>query len=301
MPLTDSTATSPPRRRCFPLMATLMVFLWTPAVGLGGEPEVRITHSGSWTIAESENFRLVAQNSRIPLREVAEQCETLKTTLQKKWLGQSSNRPWLPVCEITFCSTLRDYHRALGSGVGTSVGCATINYDQGRVTQRQIHIRLDHEDWLTDALPHELTHVIVADRFTENRIPPWLDEGIGVLSESDEKQQERFKALQASLRRGHKYSWEDLFRVRSFPPANYRNAFYGQSARLVDYLSRQGKSPSHLLEFAQHAEEHGYQAAYQKYYASEESANLSAPLENHLPHNVILGMSQERDQSSLVD
>ncbi|MGE0374924.1 MAG: hypothetical protein AB7Q45_05875 [Planctomycetaceae bacterium] len=169
------------------------------------------------------------------MAELSTRCERLKAEIESA-LSIGEVRPWNPLCDVIVHASLREYQRALGADVGDSVGCATMQYDQGRVVSRRIDLRLDGDDWQVDALPHELTHVVVADWLGNRRIPPWLDEGLGVLSESNTKRQFRAAAYTAALRRSAVYSVPDLVHLRSFPQPDDRDAFYVQIAGLVRLL-----------------------------------------------------------------
>ena len=163
-------------------------------------PEVAFTkaRSGTWLILKSENFRVCTQSPGLFLDHVPGLSESLRSALQATWFDQQQAPDWSPRCDVIVHRTLAGYTRSLGPSVGNSVGCATIGLDAGRVVSRRIDIRLDDDDWTSDALPHELTHVVLADRFSVRRIPPWADEGLGVLAESSEKQSLRASALSAA-------------------------------------------------------------------------------------------------------
>ncbi len=53
---------------------------------------------------------------------------------------------------------------------------------------------------MTAILPHEVTHVVLADLFTTQQIPRWADEGIAVLAEPNAEQEIRAAELQEPLR-----------------------------------------------------------------------------------------------------
>ncbi|WP_339910171.1 hypothetical protein [Symmachiella dynata] len=158
-----------------------------------------------------------------------------------------------------------DYQRASGPGVGQSVGFATLKIDGERVASRRIDIRLDADNWSGDALPHELSHVVLADRFLGKRIPHWANEGMSVLAESTTKQSTRIAALQRSLARGLSYETADLFQLTTFPRPGYHDAFYGQSALAVRSLVERG-TPTQFLSFIEVALDAGYGHALHKVY-----------------------------------
>ena len=176
------------------------------------------------------------------------------------WLDEDVVGKWTPRCDVIVHGSLAEYQQALGAEVGRSVGCATMKVDGGRIVSRRIDIRVDADAWEIDALPHELTHVVLADHFNGRRLPPWADEGIGVLSESARKQKIRADAFKESASRGYVYRPHDLLSLRHFPAAGYREAFYAQSAALVRELVER-KSHRALIECVEQTLDDGETAA----------------------------------------
>lgn len=116
--------------------------------------------------------------------------------------------------------------------------------------KRRIDLRADAVDCFDCALPHELTHVVVADRFTRNRVPRWADEGMAILAETRHKQQRRRAAFERSLATSRPYSAIELTTLADYPAAGRLELFYGQSASFVAYLIER-ESPSKFLEFVE--------------------------------------------------
>tara|TARA_R110002072_G_scaffold303108_2_gene493914 strand:- start:95108 stop:96010 length:903 start_codon:yes stop_codon:yes gene_type:complete len=203
-----------------------------------GIPKVgcRRYEAGSWWIQQTDNFRVCTRNRHLDLDSLPARCEMLRLQISGVWLGADGTDNWIPRCDVIVHTSLAEYQQTLGASVGRSVGCATMKVDGGRIVSRRIDIRIDADHWELDALPHELTHVVLADRFNGRRLPPWADEGIGVLSESTRKQQIRADAFKDSVHRGCVYRPTDLLNLRRFPAAGYREAFYAQSAALVRQL-----------------------------------------------------------------
>jgi hypothetical protein len=190
--------------------------------------------SGSFWIAESPNFRIFwCGPDATDLRELAETCERSASALRERWLGGQSHQSWVPKCDVVVHRGVAEYLRCLGPGSEQTSGCSTIQFDQGRVIARRLDLRADARDWKSDCLPHELTHVVLADRFTQVRIPPWADEGIAILAESPNKLNRRLAELRRAGTVGTLYSVRDLTNVRSCPAAELRDAFYGQSVVLT--------------------------------------------------------------------
>jgi hypothetical protein len=98
----------------------------------------------------------------------------------------------------------------------------------------------------------QITHVIVADRFSRKQIPRWADEGIAILSEPESKRLRRFRAYQNNVSRTPAFAASELMSIRDYPAAGRRDAFYWQSAALVSYLVQQ-KSPEEFLKFVDRA------------------------------------------------
>lgn len=218
-------------------------------------------------VAETPNFRVHCCTSAERLRELAEACERLKTRTQTMWLGDNSAN-WQPRCEVVVHATVGTYCRTLGPGSERTSGCATVRLDKGRVAERRIDLRSDAEDWLTESLPHELTHVILAERFTDRRIPAWADEGIAMLAESPDKLQRRLNELRGVMSTGRTVSLRQLVSLENGPTPEARAGFYGQSVTLTGLLLERG-TPQQLIEFIQSGQRDGYDEALRGVYGVE--------------------------------
>lgn len=196
--------------------------------------------SGGWRIWQTENFRICTLDANLELNKLPAKCEELKVQVETAWFKGSRRGTWQPRCDVIVHRSLDAYQRALGRGVGTSAGCATMQYDSGQVVSRRVDIRVDADDWRANALPHELTHVVLAAGLGNRRLPPWLDEGVGVLSESSGKRMDRATAYEEARERNTVFSTPELIQLRTFPRPEYRDAFYVQSAALVRLLRDRG-------------------------------------------------------------
>ena len=201
-------------------------FLLAADIPAAAESPVTLRRSGCQCrqcyIAETPNFQIRCCTSAERLRELATACERLKARSQTMWLNESSGS-WQPRCEVVVHSTVGAYSRTLGPGSERTSGCSTVRLHQGRVAERRIDLRSDAEDWLSDTLPHELTHVVLADRFTERRIPAWADEGISMLAETPDKLQRRLNELRSVIVAGHTLRLSRLVSLETAPrPPNER-------------------------------------------------------------------------------
>jgi Peptidase MA superfamily len=143
----------------------------------------------------------------------------------------------------------------------------------GRVLNRRIDLRLDRPDPLSHALPHELTHVVLADIMAKQRFPRWADEGMAMLADSVEKQQGHLKDLTRAVSNRTTFRLVELLALADYPEPNRQREFYAQSLSLVRYLVER-ESPERFRQFAQDCAANGYEKALQKHYAISNVAEL---------------------------
>lgn len=231
-----------------------------------------------WQVARSENFQVSTRTSQLDLADLCRACEQFRQRLTALWTDGDAP-VWTPCCEIVVHATLADYHRAVGAGAGKSVGCTTISMAQGRISQRRIDLRLDADGWRDDALPHELTHVVLADRFGAAPLPLWADEGMAVLAESARKQQARASAaLHDSRHRAAPGAAALLFDTSL--PQQRRDAFYACSAELVSFLVDRKHGPG-FIEFLHVAQQRGYEHALRQEYGIDGVTHLQTLWREH--------------------
>lgn len=230
--------------------------------------------SQGWLVQETESFRIVCRSNLPEARRLSEACEALRRQLQETWFGKSAES-WSARCEVVVHPSVTEYVRELGAASRQSSGCATIDVDRGQVLKRRIDLRADAADWLNTALPHELTHVVLADRFAVRQIPRWADEGMAILAEPAARQASRRQAMQKSISRARRYSAAELLALADYPAADRRDAFYGESASLVAYLIERD-SPERFLEFVQIGQKRGFDSALADVYHIKSLADLDA-------------------------
>jgi hypothetical protein len=194
------------------------------------------------------------------VRALALRCEQLAATSKGTWLRNGRLGDWSPKCDVVVHPQVTEYVQALGPGSEQTTGCATIRLDGGRVVLRRIDLRADGAEWNTEVLPHELTHVVLADRFCKTRIPPWADEGIALLAESPERMKQRLGELRQVAGGGFLYGARDLAAIKANPQPAFRPLFYGQSLALVSLLLDRG-SREQLLQFVEISQAKGFEGA----------------------------------------
>ncbi|MBS0209692.1 MAG: hypothetical protein JSS27_12150 [Planctomycetes bacterium] len=222
-----------------------------------------------WQFLETENFKLCARATADEVRQLAHSCEELRKHLDTKWLGttveqQAERERWTPRCLVYVHPTAASYLREVGPGQQTA-GSSLVEFDKGQLITRRIDLRADHPEGYQDALAHEMTHVVVADRFIQSPLPRWADEGMAVLADSREKQKAHNADLHDSRRNGTAFRLAELFALEEYPQPHRQAAFYGQSASLARYLVER-HSADKFVAFIEVACRSGYDTAAREVY-----------------------------------
>jgi hypothetical protein len=260
---------------CIFLLAAAAFAGESPPTVVGVQPLVLKSYQKQgWLIQETSSFRVFCLPNLPEAKRLPEACEELRRQLQETWLGEN-DKSWTPRCDIVVHASVAGYVRELGAESRQSSGCATIDIEHGKVAKRRVDLRADAADWLTTALPHELTHVVIAGRFSARQIPRWADEGIAILAEPGARQAVRRKAMQTALYRVERFSAAELISLRDYPAAARRDAFYGQSASLVTFLIERD-SPAKFLDFLEAGQKVGYERALADVYQIRSLADLDA-------------------------
>ena len=236
------------------------------------QPALKTYETQGWLVQESETFRVYCRPGLAVAKRLPAACEALRRQLQETWFG-SAGDDWSPRCDIVVHPSVNEYVRELGPGSRQSSGCTSVDIQKGKVTKRRIDLRADADDWMNTALPHELTHVILAEKFTEKQIPRWADEGMAILTEPATRQSERRQSMQRALSRSGRFSAAELTSMQDYPAADRRDAFYGESASLVAFLIER-ESPARFLEFLQRSQKSGFDQALADVYRIRTAGDL---------------------------
>lgn len=230
----------------------------------GSEPP-QVTRRGEWNVAETKHFAVWTALDGTATAQTATVCEELRSRLSAVWLGDSPSPEWTSPCVVVVHRDVAAYGTAIGAPGNVSVGCTTFQLNRGAIRFRRVDVRADAASWQTSALAHELTHVVIADRFAGRSLPLWADEGIAVLSEPEATHRRRVEALATALRSGAAEPLPKLLARTDDPPATLRDGFYGQSALLAATLIERG-TPARFLDFLGSAEHKGYDTALREVY-----------------------------------
>ncbi|MBV8269333.1 MAG: hypothetical protein JO252_23670 [Planctomycetaceae bacterium] len=202
---------------------------------------------GNWLVRETTNFRIFHTDAALAER-VALEAESARQEQVKRWMGPSARGPWSPRCDIYLYPSAPVFHRMTGQPED-SPGFSTMGLNAGRVIARRINLRVDHPNLIKAVLPHEITHVLLADLFPDRQIPRWADEGIAVLSEPSSEQRLRAADLEKPLAAGRLFQVKDLM-VMDYPDGQYWGLYYAQSVSLTRFLVEQG-TPAQFIQFVQ--------------------------------------------------
>lgn len=236
----------------------LLVTLCSDLVGVA-EP-IRTTAPNK---TETENFRVYSFAGGPPAAEVANKSEHLRAELQRIWLGESTQSPWRPRCDVVLHASRASYQQAVGGGAQTS-GSSLIRYERGSMQVRRIDLLVDSRGGFT-AMAHELTHVVLADRFEGRQPPRWVDEGIATMADSHAKRKLHHRDCQHALSNGKALRMIEILKLEEFTSADQVPPFYGQSLSLVNYFF-QHSEPKDIVDFVETAMQHGYDHALRTHY-----------------------------------
>jgi len=220
--------------------------------------------SGCW-IATTANFRICSFTSATQAGRIAHHCEHLRASLAMTHGLNNGATNWRPKCEVFLFKDKNKYGAVVGRQAMETLGSSLVTPETGAVKSRRIDLRTDVPHYLYEVLPHELTHVLIADHFRDGPPPLWYDEGLALLADSQSKQSLHQRDLHNGLNQGLAFSLDTLLAAKSYPPADRVGVFYGQCASLARCLSQVGP-PEKIHEFARRSDQIGLNLALQETY-----------------------------------
>jgi hypothetical protein len=182
---------------------------------------------------ETANFRVSYGADRELGDAVAKAAEFARKQIFERWSGPPGGA-WQPKCEIVIHTTADAYAKSTGKPAAMT-GHTTVRLTGGRATERRIDLRADDRSMVENALPRELTHVVLADLFADKPPPKWALEGMAVLAGSSEEIGRYTRTLTRCARDGELRPMAALFDLKDFP-ADKITGFYCQSVSVTEYL-----------------------------------------------------------------
>ncbi|MCU0879420.1 MAG: hypothetical protein MUF06_16685 [Pirellulaceae bacterium] len=227
--------------------------------------------AGTSAQAESTNFKVRSLARGHDARATAVLCEQWRRKLQSFWCGEH-REAWSPKCEVVVYPHRNAYLAQVGPGGGASYGSSLIDFDREKnVSRRRIDFRGDSSLGI-ESLPHELTHVVLADLLEGRQPPRWADEGMAMLADSAAKRALHERDLAMGLANRTAFRLPELFEIESYPHPTRVPAFYGQSVSVAALLAKRD-DPVRFVEFLKLGERDGYDRALSQVYGI---ANVAA-------------------------
>ncbi len=191
------------------------------------------TLSNSGDVVETASFRVRHTGARELAESVAKTAENSRREIFERWSGPPAGS-WDLKCEIVIHPTAEAYARATGRPAA-STGNAIVRLTSGRPAERRIDIRADDAAMVANALPRELTHIVLADLFPDKPPPKWAEEGMAVLAGTSEEVSRYTNTLRRCARDGEWYGLAQLMDLKDYPGEKI-TGFYCQSVSLTQYL-----------------------------------------------------------------
>jgi hypothetical protein len=236
----------------------------------------------AWQVLETANFRIFHCDARLA-ESVGETAEAVRADQAKRWGSPALEQPWNPRCEVLLYPTGKEF--AQGTGQPDSApGFSTMFTNGNRVKGRRTSLRADHPQLLKAILPHEVTHVVLADLFTVQQIPRWADEGIAVLAEPAAEQSLRASELHDALESNQVFDLSKLMSM-DYPDAKDWSLYYAQSISLTRFLVEQG-TPERFIQFVRDLPRTGAEAGLRERYAINGFAELHDRWRDYARHQL---------------
>jgi hypothetical protein len=223
-------------------------------------------------VRETPSFRILHDDPELADR-AAEVAEAARDAQIRRWTGSAPRGPWTPRCELYLYPTARVFSQMTGQPE-ESPGFSTMGMNGGRIIARRVNLRVDHPNLLRAILPHEITHVVLADLFPQQQIPRWADEGMAVLSEPPSEQHLRAADLNEPLSSGRLFNLKQLMTM-DYPEERFWALYYAQSVSLTRFLVEKG-SPTQFVQFVQRSQQSGPDAELRRIYNIDGFADLQA-------------------------
>lgn len=230
-----------------------------------------ITPAVGWQLLEGENVQVRFLGDPELATAVRKAADELRHAIPTRWSGPAGGS-WSPKCEIVIHPTATDF-AGVTKQPAAATGHALVKLDGSKAIERRIDLRADDATILVDALPREMTHVVLADLFITAAPPRWAAEGMAVLAMSPTGI-ERYLRTEARLRTtGGVPSASELLGSDAPPPAERVTGFAVASVSLVEFLVR-WKGERAFTTFLRDMKRYGPDAAVKRQYAAADANQL---------------------------
>ena len=201
---------------------------------------------------------------------MARAAEAKRDEVFARWSGPPGGA-WEPKCEVVLHPTADAFAKATRQPA-QATGRASVKLDSGRAVERRIDLRADDEAAGVDALPRELTYVVLADLFPSAAPPRWAEAGMAVLACSPAEVERYRRTLAKCYQGGELFPVEALFEMKA-PPAERLTGFTVESVSLVAYLVK-SKGERAFTAFLRDSQRYGLASALKRQYGMSDAKQL---------------------------
>lgn len=179
-----------------------------------------------WKRRRTPHFDIYARNDLVAER-IAEAVEFHLAGLGA-WLAVELPETWEPRCELRVHGSREALHEATGTG-GITFAVSHTRLQGERVLSRKLDV-FQRDPWLlSSTLPHEIVHLLTADRCRPAELPLAIDEGLSLQAEPPARQ-----LMYRLLLTGAPPAPESLLAAQTLPADVER--FYAQAGALTEWL-----------------------------------------------------------------
>lgn len=216
----------------------------------------------SWSSLESDNFRVRFQGAAEPARELLARAEQARKAIFARWTTPATTT-WNPKCDLVLHPTAAEFANAT-SLPATATGHALVKTTARQTTDRRIDLRADDPSAADDALPRELTHIVLGDLFPDREPPKWAAIGMAVLATATESER-CGRTLARCFHDGELIAVAAFLDLKGPSKPESVTAYYVESASLVEHLVKR-KDARTFRVFLMDAQRYGLEKALDRQY-----------------------------------
>jgi len=196
--------------------------------------------------------------------------EAHRSAIFARWSGPPGGA-WSPACDLVIHADAAAFESATKLSAGAT-GRADVKLQEGVAVSRRIDLRADDATLFEDALPRELTTVILADLFPNQAPPKWVELGMAALATSDAELGRYLRTVSRCDRAGELPTLDSLMKA-SDVPAKGVTGFHVASVSLADFLVRwQGEKT--FTAFVRDSQRYGTESAVKRQYGAKDFREL---------------------------
>ena len=196
--------------------------------------------------------------------------ETHRAAIFARWSGPPGGK-WSPACELVIHADAAAFDAATKLSAGAT-GRADVKLRDGVAVSRRIDLRADDASLFEDALPRELTTVILADLFPSQAPPKWVELGMAALATSEAELGRYLRTVPRCDRDGELPALDGLMKATDIPVKGV-TGFHVASVSLANFLVRwQGEKT--FTAFVRDAQRYGAESAVKRQYGAKDFREL---------------------------